>query len=44
MKNKLEGLNSRLNNTEHICDLEDRIMEITQLNSKKKYFFLMRIV
>ena len=31
MKNKLEGINSRLGDTEEcISDLEDRIMEITQ--------------
>lgn len=31
IKNTLEWINSRLGDTEeHICDLKDRIMEITQ--------------
>ena len=38
MKNTLEGINSRLGDTEeHISDLEGRKMEISQ-NSKKKIF------
>ena len=28
-------MNSRLSHTEHISDLEDRIMEITQLEEQK---------
>ena len=37
MKNSLEGTNSRLNDTEgQINELEDRVVEITQLNRKKK--------
>ena len=38
MKNKLEGINSRLGDTEEcISDLEDRIMEITQSKWKNKF-------
>lgn len=33
IKNVLEGINSKLENTEQISDLENRIVEITQ--SKK---------
>ena len=40
-KNTLEGIKSRLSNTEeHISDLEDRIMEITQIENQKKNAFL----
>ena len=36
MKNTLEGINGRLNDTEeHISDLEDRVVEIMKLNQKK---------
>ena len=37
-KNTLNGINSGLDKTkEQITSMEDRVMEITQLNSKKKY-------
>ena len=37
MKNRLEGINSRLSDTEEcISDLEDRIMEITQTEQQKE--------
>lgn len=37
MKNTLEGINSRLNDTENwISNLEGRRLEITQSESKKK--------
>ena len=37
MKNTLEGMNSKLGNTEECTsDLEDRIMEITQLEQQKE--------
>ena len=40
-KNTLEGIISRLSNTEeHISDLEDRIMEITQIENQKENAFL----
>lgn len=40
MKNILEGINSRLANTEEwINNLEDRIVGITQLESKTKREF-----
>ena len=36
MKNTLEGINSRLGDTEeHISNLENRIMEITQSEQQK---------
>ena len=36
MKNTLGGINSRIGDTEeYIGDLEDRIMEITQLEQQK---------
>ena len=46
MKNTLEGINSRIGDTkEHISDLEDRIMEITQAEcQKEKQIFKMRTV
>ena len=35
MKNKLEEINSRLNNTEEwISNLEDRVLEITDVKQK----------
>ena len=40
MKNILEGINSKLDDTEKwISDLEDRIVEITHQNGKKKKYF-----
>ena len=37
MKNTLEGINHRLNDTEEwISELEDRIVEITEDEQKKK--------
>ena len=36
MKNILEGINSRLGDTEHSSDLEDRIMEIIQSGQQKE--------
>ena len=37
MKNVLEGINSRLGDTEeHIHDLDDRIMEITHSEQQKE--------
>ena len=37
MKNTLEGINSRLNDTEkEISELEDRVLEITNTKQKKK--------
>ena len=37
MKSKLEGINSRLNDTEEqINQLEDRVVEITEAEQKKK--------
>ena len=36
MKNTLEGINSRLNDSEGISELEDRIMEITPATEKRK--------
>jgi len=37
MKNTLEGINSRLGDTEeNISDLEDRIVEITQTEQQKE--------
>jgi len=52
MKNTLEGINSRLDDTEKwISNLEDRIVHITQSHNqnskrkkKKKEFLRMRIV
>ena len=46
MKNTLEGINSRLSETEEcISDLEDKIMEITQLEEQKeKQILKMRTV
>ena len=39
IKNVLEGINSRLNDTEKwISELEDRVMEITQVEQKKRIF------
>lgn len=39
MKNTLEGINSRLNDTEKwISELEDRVMETTQVEQKKRIF------
>ena len=36
MKNTFRGINSRIGDTEeYISDLEDRIMEITQLEQQK---------
>ena len=35
-KNTLEGINSRLGDTEVISDLEDRIKEITQSKQQKE--------
>ena len=38
MQNTLEGINSRLGDTEeHISDFKDRIIEITQRSKKKKF-------
>ena len=40
MENTLEGINSRLDDTEErISDLEDRIVEITQSEQQKKNKF-----
>lgn len=40
MKNALEVINSRIGNTEeHISDLEDKVMEITQTKRQKKNKF-----
>ena len=37
MKNTLEGINSRLNDTEEqISELEDRVIEITETDRKNK--------
>ena len=37
MKNTLEGINSKLNNTEEwISKLEDRVVEITEAEQKKR--------
>ena len=36
MKNTLEGINSRLGGTEHISDLENKIIEITQSEQQKE--------
>ena len=37
MKNTMEGINTRLDDTEeHISDLEDRIMDITQSEEQKE--------
>ena len=36
MKNTLEGFKSRLGNKEHISNMEDRIMEITQSEQQKE--------
>ena len=37
MKNTLEGIKSRLNDTdEQISELEDRVVEITDAEQKKK--------
>ena len=37
IKNTLEGMNSRLSDTEeHISDLEDGVMEITQWGQEKE--------
>ena len=37
MKNSLEGINSRLNDTrEQISELEDRIVDITEAEQKKE--------
>ena len=37
MKNTLEGINSRLNDTEeHTSDVQDSVMEITQLEQQKE--------
>lgn len=37
MKNTLEGMNNRLGDKEeHITDLEDRIMKITQIEEQKE--------
>ena len=39
IKNVLEGINSRLNDTEKwISELEDRVMETTQVEQKKRIF------
>ena len=39
IKNVLEGINSRLNDTEKwISELEDRVMETTQAEQKKRIF------
>lgn len=35
MKNMLEGTNNRLDDTEHISDLEDRLLE-TALSEQQK--------
>ena len=38
LKKTLDGMNSRLSHSEeHIHDLEDRVMEITYQNSRKKF-------
>ena len=45
MKNTLEGMNSRLGDMEeHISDLEDRIMNITQIEEQKETRILNRTV
>ena len=37
MKNTLEGINSRLNETEEwISELEDKVMEITEVKQEKE--------
>ena len=36
MENTLEGMNSRLGDTEHISNLEGEIMEITQSEQQKE--------
>ena len=36
MKNTLEGMNSRLGITDLVSDLEERIMEITQIRMAKR--------
>lgn len=36
MKNPQEGINSRLGDEEHLSDLEDEIMEVTQLEKQKE--------
>ena len=36
MKAELKVINGKLNNTEHVSDLEDRIMEITQSEYQKE--------
>ena len=36
MKSTLEGINSRLNEEEWITELEDRVVEITMAEQKKK--------
>ena len=41
MKNTLEGMNNRLSGKEnHITDLEDRIMKITQIEEQKETYIL----
>ena len=41
MKNTLEGINSRLGDTEeHISNLEDRIVKITLSEQQKENIFL----
>ena len=35
-KAELKVINGKLNNTEQVCDLEDRIMEITQSEYQKE--------
>lgn len=41
MKNTLEGMNNRLSDKEnHITDLEDRIMKITQIEEQKETYIL----
>ena len=37
-KAELKVINGKLNNTEQVCDLEDRIMEISNQSCKKKEF------
>ena len=36
MKNTLEGISNRLNDTEQISELEDRVVEITDAEQKKE--------
>lgn len=48
MKNTLEGINNRLANTDkRISDLEDRLMEINQLNQQNVstfFFFFQKMI